>query len=147
MNQGCLNGDGKCESEGDTEQERGVALREHIPWRDLGLDGYMRQVTPGFTQTRGENAGVPPGIHVAPGATLEELSPCGPLWASGEGTQLCNNCDSILGNFCKIKLKVLHCYLQPSHWFCGWWTQTLLVLWINWSNMHSDWADVWKHHA
>ena len=61
MNQGCLNGDGKGESEGDIEQERGVALRQHIPWRDLGLDGYMRQVTPGFTQTRGENAGVLPG--------------------------------------------------------------------------------------
>lgn len=43
------------------EQERGVALSEHIPWRDLGLDGYLRQVMPGFTQTRDENAGVPPG--------------------------------------------------------------------------------------
>lgn len=117
------------------------------PFEDLGLDGYPRQVMPVFTQTRDENAGVPPGNSRSTWSDSEELSPCGLLWPSREGSQLCNNCDWILGNFCKIKLKVLLIALSSLSLidFVVGGPKTLLVLWINCPNMHSDWADVWKH--
>lgn len=84
------------------EQKRGVALREHIPWRDLGLDGYLRQVMPVFTQTRDENAGVPPGNSRSTWRRLWKnsllVASCDPL---GKDPNCVITVTEYLGNFCK----------------------------------------------